>query len=337
MGFLDEAMGGYKPPTADDLDIVLPTRLEPREQVRDAEPVGEPRDAGQHGGAADGSPAATEAHNDAGSTGATAEPVPQRDDPDDGEHTDSTDEEVAARARAARPEPAEQPAEPEKGSEEAEVAPEPSEESVAAETPETKVEQPANLRQQLAGITASEPRAFQKTGFSAGGVETTVVKRFPVPLVDRLRLTLAPVVGGEFAEALSAPALITAFLVAKTGVELDVDPNTAVAVDIFRQVDPRLLAVEDKIDGMMDDVSRLADAMKLGLQRIGDTGNVVDALEFSTAYLIADRVAGLTTTDTNETNVDVTQKKALTARENIRKRAKAQRTIERQRDGRRMA
>lgn len=339
MGFLDEAMGGYKPPTADDLEIVLPTRREPREQVRVVEVPEDLRDLGQHGGAADGSPATTEAHSDAGGAGANAEPVPQRDDPDDGEHTDSTDEEVAARARASQPEPADQPDEPEKQSEDGavEVVSEPEDTQVAAEVPEPEPTQPVNMRQALAGITVNEPRAFQKTGFSSGGVETTVVKRFPVPLVDRLRLSLAPAVGGEFAEALSAPALLTAFLIAKTGVELDVDPNTAVAVEIFRQVDPRLLAVENKIDEVMDDVSRLADAMKLGLQRIGDTGTVVDALEFSTAYLIADRVAGLTTTDTNETNVDVTQKKALTARENIRKRAKAQRTIERQRDGRRMA
>jgi hypothetical protein len=156
-------------------------------------------------------------------------------------------------------------------------------------------------------------------------------------LVDRLRLSLAPAVGGEFAEALSSTSLITAFLIAKTGVELDVDANTAVAVDVFRQVDPRLLAVEDKLDETMRDVSRLAGAMKLSLKRIAETGDVADVLELAMAYLIADRVAGLTTTDTDETTVDVTQKKVLVARESIRKRARAQRTIERQRDGRRMA
>lgn len=327
MGFLDDEMGKYTPPAAEELEIVLPPRLEPKKVV---EPAGEPRDLGQHGGAAEGSPA--DAHGDASSS---AEPVPQRDEPDDGEHTDSTEQEVAARAAPTAEEPVEKASEPEEVPAEAEAPVEPDEE--LDEIPEPVAKEPLSTKKQLAAIAGSEPRTFQKTGFSSGGVETVLVKRFPQPLVDRLRLSLAPAVGGEFAEALSAPALITAFLMAKTGVELDVDANTAVAVDVFRQVDPRLLAVEDKIDEVMNDVSQLADAMKISLKRIADTGNVVDGMEFSVAYLVADRVAGLTTADTDETNVDVTQKKVLTARENIRKRSKAQRTIEKQRDGRRMA
>jgi hypothetical protein len=193
------------------------------------------------------------------------------------------------------------------------------------------------MKKTLAGIRGSSPREFQKTGFSATGSKTLTVTRFPLDLVNSLRLSVAAIVGGDFAEALSSTSLLTAFMIAKTGVDLDVDVNTAVAVDVFRQVDPRLLAVEDKLDETMANITQLAHAMNMGLERIGETGKIVDVIEFSQAYLIADRVANLTTADTNETNVDVTQKRVLVARENIRKRTKAQRLIEVQREGRRLS
>lgn len=56
-----------------------------------------------------------------------------------------------------------------------------------------------------------------------------------------------------------------------------------------------------------------------------------NVLEFAMAYLIADRVAGLTTTDTNEGNVDVTQKKVLVARERIRVHSEEQHLVEKNR------
>lgn len=331
MSFMDAAMDSYQVPTTNDLDIALPARREPKKDA-EADGAAELRDLGQHGGAADGSPAASDTHGDVASG---SDPEPQRDEPDDGEHTDSTEEQVSTREQRAAEQASEQAAEPEDTA----TVPEPepaAEQAPSPEPPAAPVLPPVSVKQELAGIAGDKPRAFQKTGFSSGGVETVLVKRFPQPLVDRLRLSLAPVVGGEFAEAMSAPALITAFLIAKTGVELDVDANTAVAVDVFRQVDPRLLAVEDKIDYVMGGMTQLANSMDLSLRRIADTGNIADVLEFSMAYLVADRVAGLTTTDTNETNVDVAQKKVLVARESIRTRSKAQRKIEQEREGRRM-
>jgi hypothetical protein len=341
MSFMDTALGVYKPPTADDIEIDVPF-LHGRK--KEPEAAAETPELGQHGGGADG---ASEAHNDA-SGGGAAEPAPQRDDPDDGEHTDSTEQAVEARAAAAAAKAAAQAEDedpepevlPTEVTVEDEVTVEEDEADDVAEimsqlAAEEKKTQ--SVRQVLADIPGSSPRTFQKTGFSSGGVETLSVTRFPQPLVDRLRLALAPAVGGEFAEALSSAALITAFLIAKTGLELDVDANTSVAVDVFRQVDPRLLAIEEKMDETMSDVLKLADAMKLSLKRISDTAKVVDTLDFSMSYLIADRVAGLTTTDTDETNVDVAQKKVLVARERIQKRAKEQRQIERERAGRRLS
>jgi len=314
-----------------------------------------------------GGPAGPGAHGGSGAanaSGSNPEPVPQRDEPDDGEHTDSTEDDVTVRARAAHEATAAQAAQAARSQRDALLAEAQQKAAADADRELNDIVNDANahddaatilatatarsaaaslakpvqgVHETLVGIRGSDPRMYEKTGFSAGGTEMLTVKRFPQVLIDRLRLTLAPVVGGEFAEALSAPALISAFLIAKTGVELDVDANTAVAVDVFRQVDPRLLAVEEKIDEVIIGVAQLANAMNLGLERIGQTGKIVEGVELSQAYLIADRVSGLTTSDVDETNVDVTQKKVLAARHNIRMKTRAQRVIDQQREGRRMA
>ena len=339
MGHMDEALTSYKPASIDDLELDFPAIRRP-EPVAPAQAPQAP-EVGEHGGAAAGTAGATNADTAAVAAGATSqasaapEPAPQRDETDDGEHTRSVEEVVVVPAAAEEEvEPEEEPAaepatEPDAVDEDADAHLE-KRAPVAPPTPE-------EVNRELDGITGREPKTFQKTGFTAGDVETLTVKPFPVVLVDRLRLSLAPATGGAFAQALSAPAIITAFLIAKTGLELEVDANTAVAVDVFRQVDPRLLSVEDKLDEVLSDVGQLAAAMKSSLKRISETAVVVDGLEFSSAYLIADRVAGLTSAEVDETNVDVAQKKVLAARDTIRRGAKKQRDIERQRDGRRMA
>ncbi|MFF2053677.1 hypothetical protein ACFVU2_18890 [Leifsonia sp. NPDC058194] len=327
--FMDQALDAYRAPTSDDLEIALPPRRESK-----AEPARtEPGDPGQHGGAADGSQGSTDAHNDDVASTA-AEPEPQRDEPDDGEHTDSTEAQVAARAARQRAEAVEEakeaPAEdapPQDPEPALEVAPEPV--TVAAKHLDAKMV--------LATTEGTSPRSFTRIGFSAGeGTPSLVLKRFPQPAIDKLRVLLAPSLGGEFAEQISAPALVTAFLVATIGVDLELDENTSAAADAFRTSDARIAGVEDRLDEVAENVAQLANAMKLSLNRIGETGNLVDNMEFAMAYLVADRVAGVTKPETTEVNVDVAQKKVLVARESIRKRAKAQRTIEKQRDGRRM-
>ena len=89
MASFTDRLDDWKPPTADDLDIALPIRREPKKETASEEA----RDLGQHGGSSDaGTP---DGHAEAA---APAEPAPQRDEPDEGEHTDSTQEQVAARA-----------------------------------------------------------------------------------------------------------------------------------------------------------------------------------------------------------------------------------------------
>ncbi len=98
-----------------------------------------------------------------------------------------------------------------------------------------------------------------------------------------------------------------------------------------------MAGIEDCLDHVAENVEQLATAMWLSPNRIAETGTIADFLEFGMTYVIADRVAQVTTLDTNENNVDVAGKKVLVVRDRVRARAKAQRTIEKQQDGRRMA
>jgi len=328
-------------------------RQEAEERLEDShenEGLGENNDRSfQGGGAAGGAAVAGSSTSGAAVNGsAGAEPVPQRDDPDEGEHSDSTEAQAIVRAQKAAQasrrvstEVIHVDAEPELKL----APPAPIQEYVDEPAPiavEVESLAPENhyANREHKGISGNSPTVFQKVGFSVGkgpdgkDLPTLIVKPFPQVLVDRLRMALVPAAGGTFADALAAPALITAFLMAKTGIDLDVDPNTAIAVDIFRQVDPRLLAVEEKIDELMSSISKMTGDVKSSVVLARSTSAVVEGMEFATAYLLADRVVGLTTSDVNEATVDVTQPKVLAARESIRKRSGAQRTLEKQREGR---
>ena len=331
MSFMDQALGGFKPLSPDDIGIELPTRREPKKEPEaEVAPAAQP-DAGEHGGAAssDAGAAGSDSPGEAAAS-STSEPEPQRDEPDEGEHTDSTEEQVATRARqaaAARVE--ETKPEPEVADDVVDPA-----EADEAPAPAPRPERPS-LQQVLATTEGTAPRAFKRIAFSSGeDTPETNVARVPQPLIDHLRRMLAPSLGGTFAESISAPALLTAFLTVKAGITLELDDNTAAAADAFRQFEPRLAAVEDRVEEVSAGLQQLADAIRLGLKRTAESGDVLDVLEYGLAYLITDRVAGVSTVDVDETTVDVTQKKVLRARETIRSRSRAHRTIERQKAGR---
>ena len=333
MSFMDQALGGFKPLSPDDIGIELPTRREPKkESEAEVAPAAQP-DAGEHGGAAssDAGAAGSDSPGEAAAS-STSEPEPQRDEPDEGEHTDSTEEQVATRARQAAAARVED-TKPEPDVADDDVEPAEADEAPGS-APELRPERPS-LQQVLATTEGTAPRAFKRIAFSSGeDTPETNVARVPQPLIDHLRRMLAPSLGGTFAESISAPALLTAFLTVKAGITLQLDDNTAAAADAFRQFEPRLAAVEDRVEEVSAGLQQLADAIRLGLKRTAESGDVLDVLEYGLAYLITDRVAGVSTVDVDETSVDVTQKKVLRARETIRSRSRAHRTIERQKAGR---
>lgn len=326
--FMDDAYAGFQHTRADDVVIDIPALRDRREKDGEAAPNG----PGEHGGSA-----SEGGRSEAAAATSAPEPAPQRDDPDEGEHKDASAEEMAARAAQAADKAA------------SEIEDEP-EEEVEPEAPtvvttpivtqdeiDAESMSPKTLKQRLESTDGNAPRAFKRVGFSAGENTALVnVSRVPEPVIDRLRLHLAQSTGGGFAAAISVPALLSAFVMAKAGLVLDVDENTAVAAEAFRGTEPRLEMLEDRMTEQNENILQLARAMKISLKRVAETADVTDGIEFGLSYLLADRVSHISTSDVDETNVDVTHPKALRARETIRVKSRAQRTIERNRDGRRM-
>lgn len=315
----ESALSDYRPSAGDDIQIRLPPRREPKQK---AEEVAEQLELGQHGGAGEAAGSTAEAHAAVASSTSSApvEPVPERDQPDEGEHTDSTEEQVAARAKTPEPEP-DEPAE----------APEAAAPAEDATEPPAASSRPVSLSE----FGGSAPVAYKRVGFSPGAdVQTVVVKPFPQPLVDKLRLLLAERAGGEFATEISNGALLTAYLMATIGVDLDADENTMAAAEAFRWSETRVAGIEDRVDAIADDLTTALGDIGRVLKHVRQTAAVTESIEFSTAYLVTDRVAGLSTAETDETNVDITHRKVLTARDTIRRGAHEQTKIEREREGR---
>lgn len=322
-----EQLDAFQPPSFEDIELTLPPRRE-----RSANDGTSQRPSGEHGGASDGSPVASEAHAGAAASSGSSEPQPQRDDPDEGEHTDSTESQIAKRLRPAEAEthatPSDETSEPSEHDRQEVAADEP-------ESPNTDIEPAEQLVGILARTKGTSPRPYTRIAFSAGDdVESLSVTRFPQPLVDKLRLVLAQSLGGEFAEGVSATTLLTGYMVAQLGVRLDLDENTRAAVEGFRHVETRLSAVEDRMDVLLESIDRLAGAQKYVIKRVTDTGKTVDALDLAAAYLVTDRVAGLSTSEVDETNIVVTQKKVLSTRTRIHEQAATQKKFEQDRNER---
>lgn len=315
----DQALSNTRLPSADDVEISFPVRREPQTSRSD-----EGVSFGERGGAAAG-PSTPDGDAVVVAAGG-GDPLPQRDEPDDGEHTDSTEAEIAARVSETSTdgEPIESPVEAFEDKAQTEEA-EPATEAPSASDPKSTPRSTAG----------SQPVVFQRVGFSAGaGIESLTVTRFPQVIVDELRLRLATGTGEVFADAISATGLLTAALSASLGVELDLDENTAAAAEIFRAEDPRMAGVEDRVDSILEGIDSLARVLQRTSERAASTAQVVDAVDYGVAYLIADRVSQITTAETTEQTVDVTQPKVLVARERVKSAAKKHRNIEQQKEGR---
>lgn len=272
--------------------------------------------SGQGGGG--GNAAAGHPGDAAGSVVATPEPVPQLEE--------LVDEDAEA------PEPEE-------------------EEAVPATSPSTAVaENPEDDEEDVSGTEAHpvrrgvvspgslrEPAVFVKTGFSYGDGTGggSQVRIFPKELNDKLRDDLTQWLGEDFSSQLSLPALITAFTVARLGITVELDVNTELATQAFREMEPKLSVVEDRTADIQADIVRMAAVMEGMHKKMTAINTSTDAIEFSQAYLIADRISLLPTQGVTEDTVDVTQPRVVRAKDRIRTSVKSHQTVEKHREGRR--
>jgi len=249
-----------------------------------------------------------------GSVASGPEPAPQLPEGSDPDEPDAPEESLEDLARLARemfnaPEPP--AAEP--------LAPE-----VAVAQEEPPVD-PAGQTTEDSTDPEARPLAVPRKG---GGLTfegpSVNLKYFPRVLVEQMRTMLEPHLGEDFARDLSQFSLVTAFVVAAMGSDLVTDEYTREAAKAFRAADPRTDAIDKRTTALLAQQTKADGMLKAILGRLGAVAETASVLEIGQAYALAERTAQLDTSATVPENIDVTQKRALAARDHIRSRAKKQ-------------
>lgn len=272
------------------------------------------------------------------------EAMPQRDDPDDGEHSVSSAEQEAEPVEIDATEK-DQPAD---DADEA-VDEEPSvPEGISDQDEVVEVE----VQPVVGGAGRTErgtavPRARRtggasETGFVRGvafshGSEEVVLKRFPKELAERLRSLAATSLGEGFASEMSLTQLVAAFVVARLAEPFETDENTERAVAAFRDDDPRLAMIEDHTGELLSDVDSLRRDLSRMRDVLGEVSLTSETVQMGVSYLVVDRTIGMNTDGLTPSSIDVDQPKVLEATDNIRRRTKQQRAQRAVREGRRMS
>lgn len=149
-----------------------------------------------------------------------------------------------------------------------------------------------------------------------------------------MREILRPRLGEAFARDISQVSIVSAFVMAAMGTEIITDESTAHAVKAFRENNPKTDAIDKRTASLLEQQSRLEESMKKLATLMGEVADTTTILEMGQAYALAERTAFLDTEGVLPETIDVTQKRAVASRDNIRKRVKAQQREEKIRAGR---
>lgn len=390
-GSFEEALRSMQQVSASDISIELPDaesfeaqrerfrreneeRLRAEERDREAaalaeeesrELQAEEQGGGEHGGTADGSAA--------GQTSAAQQapdPVPQRDEPDEGEHASSAPEEPVSAPEPEdeeepEPEPVAEPPAPTEPAQDDDAPEELPDPSVRPEigvgqghtTPVERDRAAVALRSHL----LHDARWDRTLGFSFEGKNdpsptkgpkgeseedrkkrealppsrTTQIKAFPRALVEALRRAAEPAYGSGELDDASAASLVTAFIVARTGITPPgLDANTEGLAKVFSSAEPHLVTLEDRLQDFHNDIDRLTRSLGPVVRRMGEIGETVDAIETGAAYLLADRVDPIPTDGITAGSIDLLDRRAQAAGRKARDVARAERARKQYEDGR---
>lgn len=270
-------------------------------------------------------------------TSEAAEPTPQRDDPDDGEHVQS------------EPEP-----EPESAQESVVVEDDPQDEaeSEQADLPQTRQQgenpwrstaQSGQEQPDLVAMVVSAQPARTQVSAPLEWVGPNVAFEFPgdssqvkVPrqLLAALRACLRPM-GKDFADKVSISSLVTGFMLARLGLPATgADPNTEQAARAFAEMTPELSALEHRLEATTTALQELAGSVRSMERDTEAVRRSMDAVELSNAYLLTDRYSPISSRGTTGSTLEVQHPKVLGTRENLRKQAESQRNADKISDGR---
>lgn len=304
MSAFDDLLAEHVAPSA--ADIVLPIR------------GGTP---GTKGGAAGAGTGPASSGGSTPGTGSTPEPKPQLPEGSDDDEVDEAAEAAAGEAEEAARKAAATAQEEEAAAE--------SSRTNDAETPAAEPE-PVEAKTEKAPFPVI-PRKGPGLVFDG---ETSHLKQFPRALIEQMRVLLTPHLGAEFARDISQNSIVTALAIAALGVDFKTDENTALAVQAFRANDPRTELLEQRTAKIQQSQDRFEGVLKNLVEKTGTLLDTAAAVELATAYSLAERTAHLVTDGVMPETIDVTQKRVLAARENIRKRTKAQTQLEKEKAGR---
>lgn len=181
---------------------------------------------------------------------------------------------------------------------------------------------------------SSHPVIPRKGGGLSFEGESAYLKQFPRVMIDQMREILRPQLGEAFARDISQVSIVTAFVMAAMGTEITTDEITDHAVQAFRANDPKTDAIEKRTAVLLEQQTKVEGVMKKVFEKLTEVADMSAVLEMGQAYALAERTAHLDTDGVLPETIDVTQKRAVASRDNIRKRVKAQQRDEKIRAGR---
>lgn len=187
--------------------------------------------------------------------------------------------------------------------------------------------------------------ALPHSGFKVADVgQQPAVRALPAPLLQALReqlrsaavreLGVSDTRARDFVQRLGQASLVTAFLLAQLDLDLETDPATARASDLFRSRDPLLGSVVERM-GRLEDLEREQraeiDRMQAGMDH---QALVLTGLEQAQAFTVADRAENLLRGVHSATDAPLDHRSVTRVRSKLREAAQRQRRLERERDGR---
>lgn len=271
------------------------------------------------------------------SAGASApEAHPQRDEPDDGEHAES----VAAEVEDPQPE---QP-EPESAPVPDPVTPEPlTDPPLPAEPTDVVTASAARVSPAAAAedkkpwlaSVGSQPMSYEREVHFNHEGETTILKKMSRPMIDQLRIKMATITGGDFADRISGASLITAFTAVKLGFPMEADENTAKAMRAFEMMEPRLDAIEEHAAEISRDIVMMADQMTKMNKKMLIMERSTRAIELVQSYAFTDRVlGGVDGANSTAESIRLNAPQAQQTRTELRREAESVIKLEQEREGR---
>jgi hypothetical protein len=333
MSSFDDVLNQYEPPVV--ADIVRPGKVGEKNADQ----------AGEKGGAGSSAPkdAASSGPADSHPAGTSQEPEPElpsgSDDEEKAAQAAAEEEAAAATAEAAATATREAEAEEEAAADASAAERADAEEAAAAEADAALSPASTGSESSSDGSLAvhrqgEHPVVPRKNGSLSFEGENAYLKQFPRILIDQMREILAPRLGDAFARDISQVSIVAAFVMAAMGTEIITDESTAHAVKAFRENDPKTDAIEKRTVALLEQQTKVEAVLKKLFVVVGEVSDTTAVLEMGQAYALAERTALLDTDGVLPETIDITQKRAVASRENIRKRVKRLRDEEKIRAGR---